>query len=213
MSSCHCNGCDGQFGSDHAANDLKRYRESGPDRTTQILLDALKREPLQHATLLDIGAGIGVIHHELLSAGARSATHVDATEANIEAARQETARKGHVGSVEFVQGDFVELASEIPAADVVTLDRVICCYPNMEQLVSASAAKARRLYGAVYPRDAWLNKAWVAVENLARRILGNPFRTFVHPVTAIDDILARNGFNRRSARDTFVWRVAVYTRD
>lgn len=213
VSSCQCNGCDSQFGAEHAINDLKRYRENGPDRTTQLLLNALVREDLRDATLLDIGAGIGVIHHELLSEGVRSATHVDATDANIGAAQQEAARRGHVDRVDFRQGDFVELSSEIPAADIVTLDRVICCYPNMEQLVSASAAKARRFYGAVYPRDRWLNKAWVTLENFARRILGNPFRTFVHPVAAIDELLRRNGLRRRSAHDTFVWRVAVYARD
>ena len=212
MSSCQCNGCDSQFGAEHAISDLERYRQSGPDRTTQLLLDALKRENLHDATLLDVGAGIGVVHHELLSAGVRSATHVDATDANIEAAQLEVARLGHGDRVDFRQGDFVALSSEIPAADIVTLDRVICCYPNLEQLVSVSASKARRFYGAVYPRDRWLNKAWVALENFARRIIGNPFRTFVHPVAAIDDLLARNGLERRSVRDTFVWRVAVYGR-
>lgn len=213
MSSCQCNGCDSQFGAEHALSDLKRYREHGPDRTTQLLLDALQRENLQGATLLDVGAGIGVIQHELLSVGVRSATHVDATDANLEAAEQEATRRGHVDRVDFLQGDFVELAPEIPPADIVTLDRVICCYPNMEQLVSASASKARRFYGAVYPRDRWLTKAWVAVENFGRRITGSSFRTFVHSVAAIDALLERNGLKRRSVNDTFAWRVAVYARD
>ena len=106
----------------------------------------------------------------------------------------------------------MELAPEIPAADIVTLDRVICCYSNMEQLVDASAAKARRLYGAVYPRERWLSKVWIALENLARRILGNPFQTYIHPIHAIDRTLEQNGLRRRWVRDTFSWRVAVYSR-
>ena len=52
----------------------------------------------------------------------------------------------------------------------------------------------------------------MTLENVARRIIGNPFRTFVHPVAEIDDLLERNGLRRRSARDTLVWRVAVYSR-
>ena len=176
------------------------------------MLDALKSESLQAATLLDVGAGIGVIHHELLSAGLLSATHVDATESNIRAAEQEAARRGHTDRIEFLQGDFVELAPEIASADIVTLDRVICCYPNMHQLVAASAGKARHLYGAVYPRERWPIKAWVILENFFRRLIGNPFRTFVHPVAAIDDLLDRNGLERRSVRDTFAWRVAIYAR-
>jgi 2-polyprenyl-3-methyl-5-hydroxy-6-metoxy-1,4-benzoquinol methylase len=51
---------------------------------------------------LDVGGGIGVIHHELLSAGARSAIHVDATDANIQTAEEEARRRGHLGAVTFV---------------------------------------------------------------------------------------------------------------
>ena len=212
MSNCQCAGCDSQFGAQHAAKDHKRYRRKGPDVTTRLLLDGLKSQGLQDATLLDVGAGIGVVHHELLSAGARSAIHVDATDANIDIAREEAARHGHQGQVTFIRGDFVELAAEIPSADIVTLDRVICCYDDMEQLVGVSAAKARRLYGAVYPRERWLLKVWIAAENLARRVRGNPFRTFIHSIDAIDSILERNGLQRSWVRDTFAWRVAVYSR-
>jgi magnesium-protoporphyrin O-methyltransferase len=212
LSSCQCQGCDSQFGTQHAEKDLKRYRSSGPDATTRLLLDALKTQGLEGATLLDVGAGIGVVHHELLSAGARSAIHVDATDANIYLAEQEATRRGHREQVVFLRGDFVDLAPEIAAADIVTLDRVICCYSNMERLVDASAAKARRLYGAVYPRERRIFKVWIALENLARRILGNPFQTYIHSISAIDRTLERNGLQRRWVRDTFAWRVAVYSR-
>ena len=212
LSGCQCAGCDSQFGASHAAKDLKRYHENGPDVTTRLLLDLIKAEGLQEATLLDVGAGIGVVHHELLLAGARSAVHVDATDANIQLAEQEAAHRGHRERVTFFTGDFVDLASGIAPADIVTLDRVICCYPDMEQLVRASAAKARRLYGAVYPRERWVLKVWVFFENLFRRVRRNPFQTYIHPIGAIDDLLKREGLHRRSTRDTFAWRVAVYTR-
>lgn len=212
MSSCQCAGCATQFGTKHAAKDLKRYHEKGPDFTTRLLLDGLKSEGVQGATILDIGAGIGVVHHELLVAGARSAVHVDATDGNIHVAEQEATRQGHGERVTFLRGDFVDLAPEITAADIVTLDRVICCYDDMDQLVQASAAKARRLYGAVYPRERWVLKVWILFENLFRRILGNPFRTYIHPIAAIDEILRRDGLHQRWMRDTFAWRVAVYAR-
>jgi len=212
LSCCQCQGCDSQFGIEHAEKDLKRYRKRGPDVTTRLLLDALKTLGLQGATLLDVGAGIGVLHHELLSAGARSAVHVDATDANVHVAEQEATRQGHRERVVFLRGDFVDLAPEIDTADIVTLDRVICCYSDMEQLVDASAVKARRLYGAVYPRERWVLKLWIAVENLARRIRGNPFQTYIHPIRAIDRALERNGLRPSLVRDTFAWRVAVYSR-
>src|SRR5690242_17537937 len=170
VSACHCEGYESQFGARHAAKDLKRYRGKGPDETTRLLLDALRAKGVAGATILDVGAGIGVVHHELLGAGARSATHVDATAAHIRAAQEEADRKGHQGRVTFLTGDFVSLAGGIPPADIVTLDRVICCYPNMEELVAASAPKARRLYGAVYPREKWLVRAVVTLGNWVRRL-------------------------------------------
>jgi len=212
MNCCQCEGYESLFGDKHATKDLKRYRRNGPDKTTRLLLDALEAEGVKGATILDIGGGIGVVHHELLDAGAERAIHVDATSANIRTARSEAARRGHDGRVTFVQGDFVARAPEIQAADVVTLDRVICCYPDMEQLVSASASRARRLYGAVFPRERVMTKALLAVENFFRRIRGNAFRSFVHPVAAIDSAVRRQGLELRSVRETFVWRVAVYSR-
>lgn len=212
MSGCGCEGYESQFGAQHAAKDLKRYRAKGPDKTTRQLLDALREHGVQGASVLDIGAGIGAVHHELLSSGARSATHVDVTGAHIRAAQEEATRQGHTGQVKFVQGDFVAVAADVPPADIVTLDRVICCYPDMERLVSLSAKKAGRLYGAVYPRERWFVKAFVALGNRMRQIRGNAFRSYVHSVDAIDAALERQGLGKRNVRETFVWRVVVYSR-
>src|SRR5206468_4598016 len=173
---------------------------------------ALRAEDIRGASLLDVGAGVGVVHHELLAAGAQSAVHVDGTAASIQVAKEEAARRGHTARVTFLQGDFVVLAPEITPADVVTLDRVICCYPDMEQLVAASASRARKLYGAVFPRERWPFKMVLAIGNYVRRIRGNEFRSYVHPVRAIDAALRRQGLMPRSIRDTFLWRVAVYSR-
>jgi magnesium-protoporphyrin O-methyltransferase len=212
MSCCGSQCYQEQFGEKHAANDVRRYRAKGPDRTTRLLVEALKKEGVQGASLLDIGAGIGVVHHELLAAGATAAVHVDATSANIKAAQEETARRGHSARVRFLRGDFVALAAEIPPADIVTLDRVICCYPNMEELVAASAFRARRLYGAVFPRERWIVKAFIVMSNFARRLQRNSFRSYMHSVDAIDAAVARHGLRRCSVTETIAWRVAVYSR-
>ena len=77
---------------------------------------------------------------------------MEASAAYLAAAREETARRGHTDRLKAHHGDFVALAPEIPSADIVTLDRVICCYRDMPALVAQSAARARKLYGVVYPR-------------------------------------------------------------
>jgi magnesium-protoporphyrin O-methyltransferase len=44
----------------------------------------------------------------------------------------------------------VDLAGQLEPAGVVTLDRVICCYDDMQQLVSLSAARVEKLLRLVY---------------------------------------------------------------
>jgi len=212
VTGCQCECYSSQFDEKHAIKDLKRYRANGPDKTTRLLLGLLEAEGVRGASVLDVGGGVGVVHHELLAAGAQTAVHVDATAANIRAAEEEATRRGHAGRVRFLQGDFVTLAPEISAADVVTLDRVICCYPDMEGLVSASAGHARRLYGAVFPRERWFLRLMLALGNLARRLRRNAFRAYVHPVREIDATIRRQGLSARRIHDTFVWRVVVYSR-
>jgi magnesium-protoporphyrin O-methyltransferase len=163
-------------------------------------------------TLLDIGGGIGVIDHELLAAGAGSAVHVDASEAAVRAATEEAARRGTTGRLEFRRGDFVVLAEGIEAADLVTLDRVICCYADMEQLVTSSAIRARRMYGVVIPRERRLTRIMALGINLIFRMTRNPFRFHVHPIRSIDRAIQRAGLSPRVVKDTLIWRVAVYTR-
>jgi 2-polyprenyl-3-methyl-5-hydroxy-6-metoxy-1,4-benzoquinol methylase len=212
MTCCSGECFESTFTERRATKQLKGYRKRGPDKTTRLLLDALRAAKIDAATVLDIGAGIGVVHHELLADGAQSAVHVDAAMPHIRLAREESARRGHAERVTFVYGDFVGIADTIAPADVVTLDRVICCYPDMEQLVATSAARAKRLYGAVFPRERWAVKRMAALGNFVWRLRGNPFRSYIHPTSAIDAAVRRQGFTLRSVRDTLVWRVAVYAR-
>lgn len=165
MNCCQCQGIEAQFDRKKAAKKLETYRAHSPDLTTRILIDALKAEGAEGMTLLDIGGGVGAIQHELLRSGVRSVTNVEASTAYIAAARAEHERQGHADHVDHRHGNFVDLAADLPPADIVTLDRVICCYHDMQALVGLSAARARKLYGVVYPRDTWWAKIGLPVEN------------------------------------------------
>jgi 2-polyprenyl-3-methyl-5-hydroxy-6-metoxy-1,4-benzoquinol methylase len=212
MDCCECQGIEGFFNQREAARNLKAYLRNGPARSTRILLDALRAAGVEGATLLDIGGGIGAIQLDLLSAGASSATDVDASTAYIAVAREEGARRGYSDRVTYQHGNFVDLAPTIAPADIVTLDRVICCYHDMQGLVGTSAAKARRLYGLVYPRDAWFMRMGGVVINFLLRLQRNPFRFFTHRTRAVEALLREAGLERRFQRDAGVWQVAVYAR-
>lgn len=211
-----CEGIEQQFDAREARRQLRRFQRRGPARTTRLLIDAI-RQALGAAgsgdlTLLDIGAGIGAIHHELLEATVAQAVHVDASSAHIAAARTEADARGHGTRVQFKLGDFVSMADDLASADVVTLDRVICCYPDMDTLVSRSAAKARRVYGAVYPRRVPWMRAAIWSLNVFQRARGSAFRVFMHDPAEIDRRLNEAGLQRRSHRATLGWDVVVYSR-
>jgi magnesium-protoporphyrin O-methyltransferase len=212
MSGC-CQGIDRVFGDRTAQRDLRRYRRRGPSRPTRLLLAALGEEGVSGAAVLDIGGGVGAIQHDLLDAGALRATGVDASPAYLRAAQEEAARRGHADRVSQRLGDFVELAEEVAPADVVTLDRVICCYPDVEALVSRSAERAQRLYGLVYPRDAWWTRLGVRFANLGLRVIRSPFRVFVHSDAAVGAAVRSQGLEPRLRRGAGpVWQVALYAR-
>ncbi len=212
MPCSQCLGIEKQFDQAWAAGDLRRYRKRGPMGTTQLLVDALKAEGVEGQTLLDIGGGIGALQNELLKGGMQSATGVDASTAYLAAAAEEAERQGHADRVRHHHGDFVALASEIEPAGVVTLDRVICCYPDMEALVGRSVERAQRLYGVVYPRRAWWAQIVFKGINLANRLRRNPFRLFLHPPDAVDALIRDAGLKQRFYRKTILWQVVVYGR-
>ena len=212
MASCQCQGIENQFDRREAANKLADYHKHGPSGSTRLLIAALKETGVEGRTLLDIGGGIGTIQLELMKAGARSAISVDASTAYVEAARAEAHRQGLENRIQFQHGDFVELAESVPPADIVTLDRSLCCYPDMPALVGKSASRAKSLYALVYPRDTWWIRLGLGAENWFQQLRGRSFRVFAHPTQAVETILKRNGLQRRFYRLAGVWQIAIFAR-
>ena len=212
MNCCQCQGIECVFDSTQAAKKLRAYRADGPAKTTRMLLDELKGAGVEGQTLLDIGGGVGAIQHELADAGVSSVTSVEASQGHLGAAQEEAHRRGYAHRVTYHHGDFVDLAPRIEAADIVTLDRVICCYHDVEALVGLSAARARQLYCLVFPRDTWWMKLATAAMNLYYRLGRNPFRTFVHPTRVVDALVRYHGLTQRFYRRTALWQVVVYQR-
>ncbi|HVN52995.1 MAG TPA: class I SAM-dependent methyltransferase [Anaerolineaceae bacterium] len=210
---CQCQGIEELFDQRMVNSELEAYRRKGPEKTTRMLVNAIKQGGIQGASLLDIGGGIGAIQHELLAAGVETAVDVDASRAYLAAARSEAGRRGLAGRISYQHGDFVKIAVQIPSADIVTLDRVICCYDDMERLVSLSAARARRLYGVVYPRDTWWTRLGLKVLNFFFRLRGSAFRTFVHPTKAVEALVRATGLQRRYYAESSVWQIAVFARE
>lgn len=210
-----CNCCeitDNAFRAEEARADLRNYRRSGPSKQTKLILAAIRSLGLRQARLLDIGGGIGAIHHELLGEVVDEATHVDASSAYLKEAKQEAARRGHSERVNFLHADFTDVASELPKADIVTLDRVVCCYPDFRRLLKAAAEHSQHVLALTYPREVWYLRIGLRLVNFFQRLRRDPFRVFLHPVAEMDALLKREGFQRVTLHRLFVWEMAFYQR-
>lgn len=214
MSSCchsFCAATQRQFTAAVAERDLTLYRRRGPDPTTRLLRDAIMGAGSE-GSVLDVGAGIGALSLELLAAGASRATAVEAASAYVAAAREEAGRRNVSDRFELHHGDFVSLAEDLAPADVVVMDRVVCCYPACQPLLETALRHSRRLFALSYPRDRWYVRAVVTLQNRARGLFRNPFRTFVHSAPMMEALIARHGFARMQRRQTMVWSVDLYVR-
>jgi precorrin-6B methylase 2 len=209
--SCDC-GCTNVFSTSEARNDLKRYVREGPTKSTKALIDALAADGVEGETLLDIGSGIGAIQLELLPRGLARAWSVDATEAYVITAREEAERRGFGDRIEGRVGDFVSLAPEIDSADVVTLDKVVCCYTDMPALLACAAERARRVVGLVYPRETWWNRIAARLFEVWGRLTRDPTRWRLHRTVDIDRVLADAGFDRHDVSRDLIWHIVLYRR-
>jgi magnesium-protoporphyrin O-methyltransferase len=209
---CDCPGCPNVFSSKHAEDDLRRYRRQGPDRSTRSLIEAVIAQGIERGSVLDIGGGVGAIQLELLAAGAASTVSVDASPPYVEVARTEAERRGLADQTNHVEGDFVVLTDQIEPADIVTLDRMVCCYSDMPRLVGTSLDHARRMIGLVYPRDAAWVRALARGMNLFSRLTRDPTRWYIHREAELDGLIRNAGFERRFLRRYLLWQVALYAR-
>jgi hypothetical protein len=214
MNCCNqCQGLENLFDQRLAQRELASYRRKGPSKQTRVLLKALREAGVNGRTLLDIGGGVGAIQHELMKSGLEASVDVDASSSYLTAAREEATRQGYADRAHYLHGNFIDLAPQIEGADIVTLDRVICCFPDMQAMVSLSAARAKQFYALVYPRDSWWIRLGEKVGNVMLALQRNQYRFFIHRARQVDALIREAGlqplFHRNSG---LVWQVAIYSR-
>lgn len=190
----------------------RRFERRGLEASQRQLVAGLEAAGFAGASLLEIGSGVGYLHQLLLERGAATATGIDLAPAMVEQARDRARARGLEGRTRYLCGDYLALAQEAGAADVTLLDKVVCCYPDVEALVQASLARTRRVYALTYPRDRALVRLAVGAAALALRALGSDFRPYVHDPERIRGWITAAGFTQRWEARTPVWLTQVFAR-
>jgi magnesium-protoporphyrin O-methyltransferase len=199
------------FDADKARKELRGYHRRGPGPTTRRLLSGL-RSAGASGTLLDAGSGSGILTLELLKSGVTRAICIDISAGSLGVAQEEAHRQGLADRITWQEGDLTELAATLPEADIVTLDRVVCCYPAYRPLLMAAAGRSREWLAYSYPRNRWLVRAVLWLENLWFRVRGLEFQAYAHPIPAMDAVLREAGFAPVRHDATLAWQSSVYRR-
>lgn len=195
-----------------ARMEMKRFRKKGLDKRDRQFAQAIIQRGVQGASVLEIGGGIGGIEIELLRAGAARSLDVDISRGYVERARELAQSLGFGDVSEQRVLDFAQAASQVEPADVVIMNRVVCCYPDMPALVAPAAAHARRVLALVFPRETWWMRLGERLINFGMWLLRRDFRFFVHPHRAIVELVTANGLRTVFDRLSGPWRMMVFER-
>ena len=110
-------------------------------------------------------------------------------------------------------GDFVDLAVEVPPADLVILDKVLCCYADFEELIRQSTQKAQQWYVYSLPRAGWLSRVYFFFDTLPNRIRGKHLPLHFHPHAEVEARIRATGFAKQSETRAGYWRIVVFRKD
>ncbi len=213
MSSCCLHNRDtGRFFGWFARRYRRRFDKRGFEKSQTQLVQGIARNGFRDATVLEVGCGVGYLHQRLLLEGAHSAVGVDLSGPMLTQARKAAEEQGLADRTNYLEGDFVELAEQVAPANIVILDKVICCYPDARALVERSMAKAQRIYAFTIPRPRWFIRMLMNVGEMALRLIRCGFRGYVHDPDMIDAWLLRAGFERAYDNETLIWLTRVYRR-
>ena len=200
------------FSERSARAEAKRYRRKGLDSTSRRIVDFLKTHGVEGKTVLEVGGGIGAIQIELLKAGASRAVSVELTPTYEDVASGLLREAGLADRVERTVMDFAQAAGQVNSADIVILNRVICCYPDMPRLTGAAADHARQLLMMSFPRQAWWLNVGLAVGNFLLTLLRREFHIFLHPPNKIVATSREHGLEPVLDEEGVIWEVTALRR-
>ena len=104
----------------------------------------------------------------------------------------------------------------LPESEIVVLDKSMCCYPNIDELLSNSSNASREYYSFILPRSdtkisSLVAKFIVSIGNLISRITSES-RTYIHNLGKIDNVLTSSNFERVFRETSGMWLILIYRR-
>jgi len=191
---------------------MKNFRKKGLGKETRLLVEGITASGIQERSILEIGCGVGGLHLTLLQEGASNATGVDIAQGMLEGARALSREMGMEARTEYFLGDFVRMNGNVGDADITILDRVVCCYEDVNSLVDKSLAKTRHTYAFSFPKPNIFVQLLVSIPITLAKLLRWKFHPYWHDWEGLVRRVESAGFRQRYHKSTILWDVRVLTR-
>jgi len=195
-----------------ARRDARRFQRRGLDPTSQRIVRLLARRGVAGLTLLEVGGGVGALQIELLKLGVARAVNIEITPTYEVSARDLLRSAGLEDRVERKVMDFAEAGAEVEPADIVIMNRVLCCYPDMPRLTTTASAHCRQVMVLSFPKDRRWTRTGLAVGNLLLRMTHRHFQVFVHRPERILAVAKQGGLTTTGNWPGRFWQVAELRR-
>jgi magnesium-protoporphyrin O-methyltransferase len=190
----------------------RRFHSGGLEPVQKHLLAGIGQELVPGSKVLDIGCGVGSLHLTLLQRGASRAVGIDISEGMLNEARRFAERMGLNDRTEYINGDFTTVSATVPQSDITVLDKVVCCYENLDALVRLSTVKTRHIYALTHPKENMLMRGLFKGHRALARIFGWSFHPFWHDWAKMKALILSQGFRLVDDRSTLAWQVLVFRR-
>jgi 2-polyprenyl-3-methyl-5-hydroxy-6-metoxy-1,4-benzoquinol methylase len=204
---CEPSGYGDLFGPRFSRHLAKRYRRRGLDRTAARMVAFLTEQGIEGASVLEIGGGVGDIQVDLLRHGAARATNLELVDSYDGDAASLANDAGVADRVTRRRLDIATDPDAVEPHDIVVLHRVVCCYPDYERLLTTAAEHATRMLVFSHPPRNPVSRLLFAGENLAFRVRGTAFRTYLHDPDSLVATAARGRLLVRYRRRGPFWHI------
>ena len=195
-----------------ARRSLDRFRRKGLDGLEREMVTAAAAAGLAGARVLEIGGGIGAMQAELLEAGAERGEIVELVAAWEPYALELARERGLAERTTFSVVDILERPEAVAPADLVVLNRVVCCSPDGVALTGEAARHTGRVLVLSFPRDVFWVRPFLGALNAWMWLLRRSYRAFVHPPSSLIAAAESEGLERAAEGRGPLWEYAALVR-
>jgi hypothetical protein len=212
MQCCRAGACEEIFTPGMARRNLENLRRKGLGDLERRMVAIASEPDVEGARVLEIGGGVGALQAELLAAGAAQGEVVEIVAAYEPYARELARERGLEERSSFRVVDVLEEPEAVEPADVVLLNRVVCCSPDGVELARRSAALSTQTLVLSFPRDVFWVRFGLRVVNAGLAVFGRSFRVFAHPRRALVAAAEGEGLSLARGWRGTLWELTAFRR-